>query len=433
MFLYAPLTCKLFNMDSYINSVVNADKFSKPSDDDYMNQIQQYKNESWYNRLLENPFLYSKQPEFSPNFFQRLLEGYEDFTARDRYYADLLSRQQDWLSNMLSQMHEQDYNSASQQASRMKQAGINPDLNGGVSAGEASENDQAPLPSPSMGADSSQAVNDLSTSALGFLSGIMNLGSSFQNIRGLINNNIHQELSNNNDAMDLITKLIAGQSTFTLDDINSLSDDDFGNEVLQASSKIDYSPYSPPTRRLIKSMFGRVNSKINGHSNLLVSTLRSKLRKEYAENQRDAVKASSHPLFDEDFDKFLRDYSQIIGDAEFELQKSTLEASKHKADYDSSYFHNADPVQRAKAENKSYSAEEVTSSQSAIIEGMWNDVYELCKKTDSWYGTLGLVLIPFLRNFGESFATRSFSFGKAGGFSQGAKGFSSWASSKFGF
>lgn len=418
-----------------LSEVLNPSKYQAPNDDAYLSQIEQYQNESWYNRLLENPWLFSKQAQFSPNFFQTLAEQFNDFSSRDRYYADLQANQQQWLSDMLSQMHGQDYDSAAEQTARLRAAGLNPDLNGNVTAGAAGQNDQPITPAPSMG--DSSTVQDLSTTALGFLSGILNLGSQFENIKGLINSNVHQEISNNDSAMDFITKLIAGQSTFTIDDINSLSDDDFGNEVLQAASKIDYSPYSYPTRKLIKSLFGKVNSKINGKSNLLVSTLRSRLRKEYAENQRDAVQASSHPLFDEDFDKFLRDYSKIIGDAEFELQKASLEASTSKSNYDSSYFHNADPVQRAKAENKSYSAQEVTASQTATIEGMWNEVYQLCKDTDSWYGTLGLILIPFLRNFGESFATRRFSFGSSNSVSdmygKGVQSHSGSHSLSFGF
>ena len=383
-------------------TVKNVGATSTFTDDAYRAQIAQYAGTSFYDRLLENPFLRSKNAEFTPSFWQRLgMDLFGDYSASDNYYAQLQSQSNQWLADMLSQLHQQDYDSASSQVERERAAGLNPDLTGGISPGQAAENDQpiTPIGFP-MGSDTGDAVKMIGSSALSFVSNLLGMAQSFQSLKAGNNDLVSQEIRNNSDARDFVLNEIAGSSFFNNEnDLDNLSAEDLANNILGASLKIDYSPYSPRTRKLIKRMFSRYAKDVSsGRSPMAVESLKAELRNRIATNSRSAAGVAGSPVFDEDFMSMIRKVAETVGSAEYSAQLAEYRARASKAGYDSKYFHGLDAGSAADAQNQTNKAASVTQSQTAIIEGMWNDIYKICKESDTWYGTIGLVLIPFLRS-----------------------------------
>lgn len=135
------------------------------------------------------------------------------------------------------------------------------------------------------------------------------------------------------------------------------------------------------------------------------------MRNRFASNTSSAVKASSSPLFNEDFDKFLSEYSKIVGKAEYESYMASLKSSKSKSDYDSRYFHGLDASKQSQAENDEADQRSVMAKQQAITEGLYKDLYELFKNSNSWYGNAGLILLPLVRSMVQNM---SFGFGRYG-------------------
>lgn len=101
--------------------------------------------------------------EFSPTFWQDLGERwFNDYSARDRFYAEQDQSADEYLSQLLDAQRQQEYNSPSAQAARERAAGLNPDVTG-VGTGEqpavGANPDDTP---PGMGSTDSDTLNTLS-------------------------------------------------------------------------------------------------------------------------------------------------------------------------------------------------------------------------------------------------------------------------------
>lgn len=389
---------------------------SRHSDDDYLNSISQYKDKSWYDRLLENPFMASKVDEFSPTFWQEVGENLlGDTSARDNYYAQISSQREQWLSDMLQQLHQQDYDSPVEQVQREKLAGLNPDLNGNITPGSAAENDQPinPVGFP-MGSDTGDVVRTIGSTAMSFCTNLVGMAQSFQSLK-LGNLDLEsKEISNNVSARDFVLNQIAGTSFFNSEiDLDHMSPGDLANNIISSSYKVDYSMYSPRVRKMIKTMFNRYAKDVrSGRSPMAVESFKSELRNKIASNNRSAAGVAGSPVFDEDFMEMIRKVADSVGKAEYKAQMAEYSSRTAKAGYDSRYLHALNPEEQAAGENAAASAKKVTQSQTAIIEGMWNDIYKICKESDSWYGTIGLVLIPFLRSMVSNMSIGAGRYGK---------------------
>lgn len=148
------------------------------SDDSYNEYISQFKNSPFFNQLSNNPYLVGNNNEFVPNFWQNIGENWlDDFSARNQYYGNLVNQRNQYLSEILGQMRQQDYDSASSQVEREKIAGLNPDLNGGssISPGASAENDQPQgqymYPSDASSREVVAGFADLTMKAYSFASG----------------------------------------------------------------------------------------------------------------------------------------------------------------------------------------------------------------------------------------------------------------------
>lgn len=227
-----------------------------------------------------------------------------------------------------------------------------------------------------------------------------------------------KEISNNESARDFVINQIAGTSFFNSEnDLDHMTPGDLANNIISSSYHVDYSAYSPRVRKMIKSMFNRYAKDVrSGRSPMAVESFKSELRNKIASNNRSAAGIAGSPVFDEDFMEMIRKVADSVGKAEYKAQMAEYSARGAKAGYDSKYFHALNPEEQAAGENASASAKKVTQSQTAIIEGMWNDIYKICKESDSWYGTIGLVLIPFLRSMVSNMSVGAGRYGKDGKF-----------------
>lgn len=192
------------------------------SDSQYLAQIEQYKGSSFYDYLLQNPWMYSKQGPFEPNLGQKIAGLFNDNSAETNYYNTILSNQQQWLSEALEKFRQQEYNSASSQVERERVAGLNPDLNGGVDAGSASENDQPLLGHPQFGFDGS-------LSSIGsFFMNIYSLASGFAkdaiSMQSMMNDLTSEDL-------DINQKIVSATSDFIKGHVSQPSKDSSGNYV----------------------------------------------------------------------------------------------------------------------------------------------------------------------------------------------------------
>lgn len=87
--------------------------------------------------------------DYHHTWWQKLLEGFGFRTDFNKYQESMNMNAKEYEAQLLEKAHNEEYDSAAAQAARMRQAGINPDLQGGVDAGSSSGIEPDPsMPAP---------------------------------------------------------------------------------------------------------------------------------------------------------------------------------------------------------------------------------------------------------------------------------------------
>lgn len=236
------------------------DPFS--NDDDYLKSIEQYKDKSYYDRLLENPWLFSKQAPFSPTLMQDIGEFLGDTSARDNYYAGILQNQNQWLSDTIKSYEKQEYDSALAQVGRQAAAGINPDLAMSATPGEGASPSPESLPNSEMNPQSAVAdIFNLGQSVLGFTLGFY---TNLQQVRGLTLENNIKSLQSNDVLTDTAWRVIKEGIAEFIPGLNNspnmtveaiYKDGKLWDSLTDSiSRRIDKLPFSRRERRKLKSV-----------------------------------------------------------------------------------------------------------------------------------------------------------------------------------
>lgn len=167
---------------------------AKPATDDWytakLNGLSGYSDEQM-NILRNNPYLIANAGEYVGSGWSDFGDSMGWSNNKVAYYADLKAKANTWYDDRIREFYEQKYNSAPEQAQRIAAAGQNPDLTGGVSPGEAAQNDEASYPSASHNSGNAfnDVVNVLSSTGMSFINTTMSVlqgvnafrGSSLQN------------------------------------------------------------------------------------------------------------------------------------------------------------------------------------------------------------------------------------------------------------
>lgn len=153
-------------------------------ENEFMNWIQQFQGSDYYNQYL-NAFNAYKSQFFSPNYFQELGEQwFNDVSARSNFENQRLSTFYDSLARIQDAQHQETYNSEGAQVERQRQAGLNPDLTGGVSPGQAGNVDNPEMATPALN-DGSSVVPQIADFTSSFLKSTLGVYSSLQSVLGM--------------------------------------------------------------------------------------------------------------------------------------------------------------------------------------------------------------------------------------------------------
>lgn len=93
--------------------------------------------ESYKDVFNANPY---NNYTYQPSLFDKIFSFLGLRTFGDQYREDMASRSREYISQLVNQFREEEYNDPSSQANRLRNAGINPNLSGDVSSNTASEN-----------------------------------------------------------------------------------------------------------------------------------------------------------------------------------------------------------------------------------------------------------------------------------------------------
>lgn len=114
---------------------------------------------------IKNPYTKENRAEYKIGVWEQFLRSLGLRTGYDNYQMDMDNLERQWDTQNQSLSYEENYNSPEAQTARMRQAGLNPDINGEVTGGQASEMAESELP-PTSGVDEAQLVGNF-TAKLG--------------------------------------------------------------------------------------------------------------------------------------------------------------------------------------------------------------------------------------------------------------------------
>ena len=323
------------------------------TDEWYWQAIQQYKGSSFYDALLNNPFLVSNNNGYSPNLWQSIGALFGDHSGESAYYEDLRSKANQYLQSQVEAMRQQDYDDPKNQVARMKSAGLNPDLDGGssISPGNAAENDQpmsGPPPVPS-GSDAMSVLGNIGAfvvKAYSFASGIAKDGFLLKNMA----------LENTGKETDVINSIGKVAEDFLRDRITTPHKDDDGNWVFPdlANDSLDrYAKDMFKSSRSRKMFVSEVNKRYN--SARMMASRWSDISDAEDARLRLTQSLGRNESYGSDTDVMIG-ISKELNDMYLKLQKLQGDVATKKAQYDSQYLHSLDPNAAAAAFNDSNKA-----------------------------------------------------------------------------
>lgn len=383
--------------DAYFDTIWN--------DQMYLDAIKPYENESWYNQLMDNPFLRSKQARFATD---PLTEMFNYQGAAAAYYGGMRTDAMSWLDRKVQEMRQQDYNSAPEQVKRNAQAGINSDLAGNVSPGDAAEND-SPL-EPSFANGTSDSGMQIAQAGLSFISNIISFGTQIQQLNIGATNLVKNELENNQSAFDFGVNAVAGLSDLREryeKEPEVFNDDPSFVGILQESLKKANHKFtqgfSRKTRKLVNAWFDRLDK----GDPLAIQAVRSKLRKDVLQNNKESAQIMSDPWYSDDFNEWIGNigehFSKYVAQINEWSARMSAANSRAEGKFAESNEENYRGVLGSEFGVRAKTAESAKAYQEyqGIMNKLWDDILKSCQPEDGgkrkWYHTLGSILVMFFR------------------------------------
>lgn len=365
----------------------------------YYDMIEQYKNNpDLYKKLLQNPWLFSKQAQFSPSLIQQIGQAFGDYSAFDSYYSQIQSNQQQWLSEVLEAFRQQDYDSPAAQVERERAAGINPEIANNITPGSAAENDQPMMPGASMQMNDGSDILKITEAGYSLVQNLMSMYGQFQTMRGANLDNAMREMSLYNkgsqNALDWLVHSLPSDLDFNTDDFSSLSD-----VVLDAVEKRSNDlPYlSRKSRKFIGHFIGNFKATKDNKPTAYMSAMIEELKQRYAAARKSAAYTASDPGFDKGFMEYVSEIGQAISIPARELAKKQISADKAQADYTANRLSGS--LGKEEREAASSSAKMEVSRKDSInqINQVFDKISGL-SNGDKWYHVIGKFLAEIARS-----------------------------------
>lgn len=374
---------------------------------DLYNSINSTTDPYYRDQLLKAYSNYRSQ-QFSPSALQYFGESFGDFSARRNFQNQALGVLGSETQRILEGLHTQDYMSEASQAERLRLAGQNPDLNGGQSL-SPSEPGNIDQPENGTGVvnDTSSVIPQIAQMGISFVSQCMEFGSMIQQLRYGSLQNVAQDLSNHSSAMNLIAEeVMNGLGIKEISDVSAIDDSvflDFLGGLAKDNS------FNRSTKRVLNRYYDTMKSDTG---NARLHTAKMELAQRYFNARKGVATEIAHPLFDENFEKYVGNIGEKWSKLVFELEQIQVNYDKSRlTGSGSNGLGNAEYLSNKTA----YEANTLVSEQQKAIEGFFTEIYKDLSNGDKWYHKIGLVLLPLFRALVTNLLSPSVSMSVASG------------------
>ncbi len=172
--------------------------------------------DSYRNLYESNPYV---NYQYQLGFWDKIGNVLGFRTSEDRTREEYAQRSNEYISQLQSLAREEEYNSEASQSERMKEAGLNPALNG-VNPSQASELNESPMSLPDIARNNGDDVTSAFGTFSNIVSTVIGLGSGLLSMQGQRNNNVLSRLSSVKDIYAFGKEL--GLDLSNESDVNSL-------------------------------------------------------------------------------------------------------------------------------------------------------------------------------------------------------------------
>lgn len=361
-----------------------------------------------YDQLFaNNPY---RNLEYKQSWIQQLLGKLGFRTGYDKFREDAQINAQEYDADVFALMQQNQYDSPEAQAQRMRDAGLNPDLQGlGDVAGSAEMRNDANGMESTPAIEPLQIVQSVSSGVLNIIPQVMSFATGLQSLKGMRLENDAKELQFGTSALDAVNKFFVEGIT---DDMykSAFESGDWTNILDAAKKDSSYLSEtlfsSPSARKKWQLAYGM-------HQNSLLAMMQKYQTFEDFESHRSEIlKRRSSPFFSDDDDTQMEFYQSILGPLE-RFQKRMNEIAEIKADLrdpvaeqtlenqqifnQQAYESSIDPTLQAETEN---AVNRATKQQNDILEAtnqLFEDIMKSLQGKDNWWSKIAMAFIGIAR------------------------------------
>lgn len=406
--------------------------------DYYLGVIAQYKGTQYYDMLVNNPYV--RYQQYQPTAGEQIGRVFGLQDQEVRYQQERQNAAMDYLSKILGNVQENNYNSTASQVARDQVAGFNDTLSGSIANDTAAANNETDTgrPDTSIGDDSALDVIgsaiDLGQFGVSFVQGCLGMFQSFQQLgmNRIAKDNAQVDLFRN--LFDSVVKTEAGRISVPEDpdgnpDWSSVPEETLKAAIVRANSN---PMFKGRLQKMYKQMVGTVYTGDNGRPSSALMRAYSKNVAETSGNVVQTARDMSLPGFSfteygefakqigtylTDYDLKLKEYGTKIKKLEHDILEANARAAKAQAKYQEDYFNGLNGGAAARSENRfqefRYDSYEDQTEQFDInkisrrvqklqlefqeyLDGAKRDVMEFVRGGNRWFNQMGMLMLPGL-------------------------------------
>lgn len=296
-----------------------------------------------------NPY---SNPQYRQSWMQKFLSKLGFRTNYDAYLESMNLQAKEYDNALLQKEYDEKYNSPIEQAQRERAAGINPDLSGDVSAGEASPMGDDGNPPVAPVADDLQIAGQFASGVLSAVQAAFGIFGDIQSIQSLKLDNENKKSQLVKDAFNMVIPNI-------YDQMSNSKDGSVSRYALYDQLKVHYG------HSMSKKRFDRFAQRVADFAN---SAEGWNMVYSQQSNKAKARKSMFQEISDPDqyseWDDVMTDIADELASLAFDVQKKSLENSKK-------YENDVHPLE---LENKEYYEEAFDPTTAAKLQSNPDDL-----------------------------------------------------------
>lgn len=365
---------------------------------------------SQYDQLFAaNPY---RNLTYNKSGWQSFLEGLGFRTKFDDFNEQAQINAAEYDAGIFSLMQQNQFNDPAAQAARMRNAGLNPDIQGiGDVAGAASptEDPNGMNVAATDETEGLRLVSTVSSSLLGIIPKTMSFLTNLSQLKGIRLENDAKELSFGSAAVDAAAKFFL-EGVTEQDYRDAFEKNDWAN-ILDAAKKD--SSYLSDTLFSSKGARKRFNLAYGMHSRSLLAKMQQyKTYDEFEKDRKSLLTQHASPFYSPDDEAMESLLSSIVGPterwqqkmAEINLRKANLrnpEAEQRLQNMQianqTEYEAAIDAAGQASAENAANEAQQQQNEIMQATNQLFADIMDSLKKNDNWWSKIAMALVGIAR------------------------------------